>query len=271
MSFDVKLASVPSANVTVTIKLVNSADTASAAYTPAVGATANGTELTFTSANWSTPQTVVADITLDVGMQLRKRTDTNGAVVASGVVDEDIAAAFPTSGESSFLSFLELKAASVGDVNMDGGVYAIALYDVRKAIGGSYKYPIVLTSIPTTVTYDLEMANVTNLRNGAEQIKQSIDSLKSDLLFENWMQNIPGKDLAKEYNLDDMKNSYMTYLAELSKAWLGRIQSAADRMPSYIGMKSIYLAFKPRKLVYALSDTKDPTWRNGNWGVKGQC
>ena len=238
VSFDVKLASAPTANVTVTIKLTNMGTAATVAYTPAAGSTANATQLTFTSANWNTAQSVVADITLDAGATLRPRVDANGAAATDGYPVETEAATF----SGHFVHYLELTAAST-DTNLDGGLYAIALYDVRTPQGTTMANPVILDTLPAEKEYEIEAAYLPTGLRGADVTKVFDDILKNnDLGIAAYIE--AAKKQPTHFSQLQSIVSTVEYMATQTHSNLQDLRSAVDRMPKYVGMNYVYFAFK---------------------------
>ena len=125
VTFQVRLASAPTANVTVTPTLRAPTANIAVTFTPAT--------LTFTSGDWNTYQTMTVQLDMDEDALARTLVDdASGAVISTtGRIATKYAAARPHTWRPMPGTTIRLEVTSTTDNDMDGGRYAVFVLDGR--------------------------------------------------------------------------------------------------------------------------------------------
>ena len=141
VTFQVRLASAPTANVTVTPTLRAPTANIAVTFTPAT--------LTFTSGDWNTYQTMTVQLDMDEDALARSLVDdASGAVISTtGRIATKYAAARPHTWRPVPGTTIRLEVTSTTDNDMDGGRYAVFVLDGRPHHGSSVHNPIVVTYV----------------------------------------------------------------------------------------------------------------------------
>ena len=140
VTFQVRLASAPTANVTVTPTLRAPTANIAVTFTPAT--------LTFTTGNWSTDQTMTVQLDMDEDALARTLVDASGAIISTtGRIATSKAAARPHTWRPVPGTTIRLEVTSTTDNDMDGGRYAVFVLDGRPHHGSSLFNPIVVTYV----------------------------------------------------------------------------------------------------------------------------
>ena len=141
VTFQVRLASAPTANVTVTPTLRAPTANIAVTFTPAT--------LTFTSGDWNTYQTMTVQLDMDEDALARTLVDdASGAVISTtGRIATKYAAARPHTWRPVPGTTIRLEVTSTTDNDMDGGRYAVFVLDGRPHHGSSLFNPIVVTYV----------------------------------------------------------------------------------------------------------------------------